>query len=287
MVKLGTSLALFLISTIASLLFGQNAATKKITISGNVGSEQILLPVIIAHAQTGEAMFKKAENFRNNAKTDSALVFYAKAAEAFKKESKTEDFINAYNQIGILLTRRDEYEKARPFLETALSTGQSSLDSNNLMVANTYISLGVLEAAEDHFEKALIFHNKALEIRQARLGQDHTDVATSYGNIGNVYFRSKDFDKAVENHLHALAIREYLFGETSAEVIQSLVNLGNAYREKQDYATSLYYFDRALETKSLQLDEKKDLSKFYKNISDVYYLMNNKTQGDAFKAKAQ
>ena len=85
-----------------------------------------------------------------------------------------------------------------------------------------------------------------------------------------------------------MKIREKLFGETGVEVIQSYTGLGNAYREQKEYKTSLEYFEKALKRKIVQRGEgHKDLIKFYKNISEVYYLMNNKKQGDFYKSKSE
>ena len=69
-------------------------------------------------------------------------------------------------------------------------------------------------------------------------------------------------------------------------MIQSHTNLGNAYKEKGDYKSALKYYQKALEIKILQVGEgHKDLAKFYQNVSEVYYLMGDKKQGDYYKAK--
>lgn len=230
----------------------------------------------------------QADDFKKNLKPDSAIIYYEKASVEFQKLGNIEKFINAYNQIGIILTRQDKYEKAKTYLEKALSTGLSSLDTNNLVIATTYISLGVVYNAEENYNQSLIYHNKALSIRLLKLGEYDAQVATSYGNIGNVYRNSGDFDKSIDAHLKAMKIREKLFGEASAEIIDSYVGLGNVYREKKDYTTSLKYFEKALKNKIVQRGEgHKDLAKFYKYISDVYYLMENKEQGDFYKTKSE
>ena len=47
-------------------------------------------------------------------------------------------------------------------------------------------------------------------------------------------------------------------------------------------------FEKALSNKILQRGEgHKDLVKYYNYISEVYYLMENKGQGDSYKAKAE
>ena len=85
-----------------------------------------------------------------------------------------------------------------------------------------------------------------------------------------------------------MKIREQLLGKESVEVIQSYIGLGNAYKEKKDYKTSIDYFEKALQNKIKQRGQgHKDLVRYYNNISEVYYLMDNKAQGDFYKAKSE
>ncbi|MBK6998079.1 MAG: tetratricopeptide repeat protein [Lewinellaceae bacterium] len=229
-----------------------------------------------------------ADDFRKNAQPDSALVYYEKASVEFQKTADFEKLANAFNQMGIVLTRQDKYDPAKKYLEMALEIGHNSLDSNNLTTSVTYISLGVVYAAEEDFEQSLKFHYQALAIRLFKLGEYSAEVATSYGNIGNVYFNSKNYDKALDAHIKAMNIREKIFGENSAEIIESYTGLGNAYREKKDYKSALDYFDNALQNKILQRGlGHKDLARYYKKISDVYYLMDDKVQGDLFKTQSE
>ena len=56
--------------------------------------------------------------------------------------------MNAYNQMGVILTRQDKYEPAKKYPGNALELGNSLPDSNSLTLATTSISLGVVNAAE-------------------------------------------------------------------------------------------------------------------------------------------
>lgn len=236
----------------------------------------------------GESYLQLAEDFKQSAQRDSALVYFEKAAVEFQKSGNVEKLPNVYNQMGIILTRQDKYEPAKKYLEKALQIGHNPLDSNHLTTAVTYLSLGVVYAAEEKYDQSIKFHNQALAIRLSNLGEYHADVATSYGNIGNVYFNSKNYDKAIEAHTKAMIIREKIYGEKSVETIQSYTNLGNAYREKREYKTALEYFDKALQNKIIQRGlGHAELTRFYKNISEVYYLMDDKIQGDLYKDKSK
>ena len=64
--------------------------------------------------------------------------------------------------------------------------------------------------------------------------------------------------------------------------------MGNAYREQKKYKKALKYFEKALENKIRQRGPGHiDVVRFYKNMSDVYYLMGQKTQGDIYNSKAE
>jgi len=99
---------------------------------------------------------------------------------------------------------------------------------------------------------------------------------------------SGNFDKSIETHLKAMQIREKLFGTSGSEVTQSYFHLGRVYREKKEYTTSLAYFGKALQNKLEKYGpEHKELVSVYDSISEVYFMMGNKVQGDFYKGKAE
>lgn len=263
---------------------------EQMIIKRNIGCILLLL-AFSANAQKGpnaDEYIRLADECKKNAKPDSAIFYYEKASVEFNTLGSKEKFINAYNQIGIILTRQDKYEKALIYLDKALATGRSLSDTNNLEIANTYISLGVVYNAEEKYDQSLVYHNRSLIIRLLKLGENHAQVATNYGNIGNVYFNAKNYERSIDAHLKAMKIRESVFGKTSPEIIESYNGLGKACRERKDYKASLDFFEKALQNKITQRGQgHKDLSKFYKNISEVYFLMDNKDQGSIYKNKAE
>src|SRR5688500_9590684 len=86
-----------------------------------------------------EEYIRLADEYRKIMKLDSAIIYYEKAAVEFQALGNVEKFVHSYNQIGIILTRQDKYERAKSYLEKALSAGLSSLDTSNLVLATTYI----------------------------------------------------------------------------------------------------------------------------------------------------
>ena len=246
-----------------------------------------LLNVVQGQGPSADEYVRLAEESNKNLDRDSAVEYYEKAAAEFQKLGNVEKLVNSYNQLGILLTRQDKYDKARAYLDKALTTGLASFEPNHLLVATSYISLGVVAAAEDKFDESLNYHDKALKIRLSKLGINSAEVATSYGNIGNVYFRKKDYDIAVKAHLKAMQIREKVFGKNSVEIVESYRNLGNAYREKKNYKKAIGYYEKALNNKIAQLGKgHKDLVRYYKSISEVHLLAGDRSKADESKARA-
>lgn len=236
----------------------------------------------------GEKYMQSAEEFTKNALPDSAIYYYKKAAAEFKEKKKTEKLINAYNQIGKLLTRQDKFEEGRMYLGMAELQGNTLKDTNDLLRASTFIGLGVIYSSVGDFKGAIAYHSRALAIRLIKSGKYDADVATSYGNLGNVYLMLKEYDKSIEAHLLALDIRRKVFGDKSVEINQTYNNLGRVYKEKKEYDTSIAYFKKLLQNKIEQLGPgHKDLVKVYHAISDVYYLMGDKQMGDSYKLIAE
>ncbi len=253
----------------------------------------ILLPisinkVIAVNDSLSNVYFHQAEEFKKQSKSDSAIIYFEKAAIGYKENNNIEQFVNSYNQIGIILTRQDKYEKAKEYLTIALNTGLAELDPNNLNIATSYITFGVIYNAEDKYDESIINHNKALSIRLKVLGENNSEVATSYGNIGNVHFKNKAYQKALDGHLKALRIREKLYGSKGREVYQSYNNLGKTYTELNDYETALTYYEKAWTN---WLEQQKytdaDLIKLYKEFSDICYKINKSQRGDYYKEKAK
>jgi len=103
----------------------------------------------------GMEYMKIGNEFKKKEMPDSAVVYYEKASKEFEAPENTTKWINAYNQIGIILTRQDQYDKAKHYLDMALEKGIATLEENNLLLATTYISLGVVYSAQEEYAKSL------------------------------------------------------------------------------------------------------------------------------------
>jgi len=247
--------------------------------------------VSMVNAQEGmraEDHLRLADEFYERAKPDDAIAHYEQAVAAFQAPGDSGKVIHALNQMGVILTRQDQYERARMYLDRALALGLSSPGTDELLVASTYLALGVVYSAQNEFDRSLDVHNKALELRRTRLGEFDANVATSYGNIGNVHFRKREYDLAIEAHSRAMQIRAKVFGTQGPQIVESYRGLGNAYREKKDYVRALEFFQKALDNKLAQLGAgHRDLGRFYRYLSEVHGLAGNATLAEECRIKAE
>lgn len=257
-----------------------------------IASALALLTLVTAslgqNGPSADEYVRLAEESNKALNRDAAVEYYEKAAVEFEKIGNVEKLVNSYNQLGVILTRQDKYEKARAYLDKALAVASKSLKAVEPLIATTYLSLGVVDSAENKFDESLVNHNKALKIRLQKFGETNSDVATSYGNIGNVHFRKKEYEQAVDAHAKAMVIREKVFGKDSPQIAESYRGLGNAYREKKDYAKSLDHFEKALANKIKQLGEgHRDLMRYYNDTRQVLELTGNKVKADEYKTKVE
>jgi tetratricopeptide (TPR) repeat protein len=63
---------------------------------------------------------KLAEEYKSKSNPDSAIYYYEKAAIENEKIGNIEEEIDAFNQIGVLLTRQGNYDEARSMAEQGI-----------------------------------------------------------------------------------------------------------------------------------------------------------------------
>lgn len=233
---------------------------------------------------TAQVYQLKADNFRKNQQTDSAVFYYRKSGYGYLKSDSIPACIDAWNQAGVILTRVDRYAEAREILDSALTMGMTLKGEESLALASTYICLGVIYNAEGNYDQSLQNHLAALSIRLTYHGDYHADVATSYGNLGNVFFNMKFYHSALFYHSKAREVRDSLFGSESAEIAQSFLGLGNAYREMGQYNSAILNFEKVLMIRmKIKGNNHKDLIPVYEKLSQVYILANDTEQAKYYQ----
>lgn len=229
----------------------------------------------------------KADTFRKNQQSDSAIFYYRQSGKAYLKLDSIPQCVEAWNQVGAVLTRQDRYEETKQILDSALTLGLTLKKEETLALASTYICLGVIYNAEENYDQSLRNHFAALSIRLTYHGNYHSDVATSYGNLGNVFFNMTFYHSALFYHSKALEVRDSLFGPESAEITQSYLGLGNAYRELGQFNLAIQNFEKMLHVRiALNGKNHKSLIPVYEKLSQVYLLDKDSENAKYYQNRA-
>jgi len=185
---------------------------------------------------------------------------------------------NAYNNLGGLLVREGNKDKAMNFFKQSLRISEKLENSENV---SNLTNLGLIYAQNDDFDTALKIIEKAFQI--LRDSNNFREISSCLKKKGQIYDLKKDYQTAVKYYKASLKIaqkREYREIETNClhqigvilarwkkfdDAISSLMkaleiaqknelvyaiasinkNLGIIFFNKEKYQTSYYYFDNA------------------------------------------
>ena len=132
------------------------------------------------------AVVRARGNDRNfQLKIDEAMSCYRKAI-ALKP-----DYVDAYNNMGSLLTDQNKLEEAIVYFREALTFRHDS--------AEIYYNLGLALKRNDELNEAIGCYQKALRLKP--------EFADAYCNLGSAYFAHNNFDEALACYRKALAIK--------------------------------------------------------------------------------
>jgi len=120
-------------------------------------------------------------------------------------DADSSNYLAFYN-LGLLASDQEKLEKARTYLEKALSLKDDDVD--------ILTALGTVHLKAERDAEAEKLFQKALE-------QDESDVL--YNNMGTIFFRRKDYGKAKEFYRRALDIN------TDYQVARENIALANFY----------------------------------------------------------
>ncbi|MEO1257586.1 MAG: CHAT domain-containing protein [Bacteroidota bacterium] len=136
--------------------------------------------------------------------------------------------VKTFNQLGAVLVRMREYDKAVGWLDRAEAVLVSTLtEEYSIKALNSNIK-GICFYRMFEYEKAIAYYARAKEYFTKAFHGSHPAVASAYNNLGTAYEASKNFEKAVEHYEKALKIRVNTYGEKHPQTGQSKLNLGNA-----------------------------------------------------------
>lgn len=208
---------------------------------------------------------------------DNAMESFMKALNLYKNYSKPQysNYIEIYNNIGLVYKERDQLDDAKHYYDIALETALQTED-NNYQTSSIYNNIGYIHYAKANYKDALSCFEKALSLGEAICGEDHPLVATSYNNIASTYKFLGDSVKAFDAYQKSLDIRKRLYGEQHPEVALSYNNMGSLYMYTHNFDKAIEYLNKATSIRKKILGNRHpDVAISLNNLGGAYLQKKN------------
>ncbi len=162
------------------------------------------------------------------------------ALEYFEKAGDHRGMINSLNVLAYLARQRQDLEKARGYVEKAISTAREVSDT--LPLADATNNLGNIYKEMALFSQAIDAYFEALRLWE--LKGDSTGMSIAYGSIGLAYFYQKNYSKALEYSMKHLTLSEKR-GDLW-EMAKMCNNIAQIYNSRNVYDSALVYDRKSL-----------------------------------------
>ncbi|WP_163994609.1 CHAT domain-containing tetratricopeptide repeat protein [Pyxidicoccus caerfyrddinensis] len=169
------------------------------------------------------------------------------------------------DQLGHLLVRMGDTERAGPYLQRALAIQEATLGKNHPSVAQTLTHLAILHNDRGNAEQAEPLFARALSILEATQGASSIEVARALDNLAVFYIDQRRYALAEPLQQRALPILEAALGPNHPDVARALVNLALVYSGQGFHSRAEPLYERAL-----QLQE----TAYGKNHPEVARMLN-------------
>ncbi|XP_046855882.1 uncharacterized protein LOC124448981 [Xenia sp. Carnegie-2017] len=237
---------------------------------------------------------------------------YVSRALEIRKQSLGPNHVDvaaSLNNLGNVLKKTRNYDKAKEVHEKALEIRKQALGQNHVDVAQSLNNLGIVyydtgnydktikahekalqirkqllgpnhvdvaASLNGNYDKAIEFYEKALETRKQSLGPNHVEVADTLNNLGLVFNKTGNYDKAIEVHEKALKIRKRSLGFNHVDVAASLYNLGIVLNKTGNYEKAIEVHEKALGIRKQSLGVNHvDVAPSLNNLGLVYFETGN------------
>lgn len=244
---------------------------------------------------------------------DSALFYYQKGLELYKKSNKSEEetisIIKTLLKIGWIFHTKSKYLFADDYYNRALKESQSI--QHDSLIGESYFSIAEINLENGSYAKAVeSYHNAKEKFRgikysdglfwsdiglgiiyrelgnselshkhynlAIKLGQKENKknyVAISYNNLGNLYKQTGKYEKALE-HLQ-FAIKSFKSLGEDKFISDCLEGIGEVYAEINNHTRAIEYFKQSIHKAEVLGDEYRLFSK-YANIANSYSELSEK-----------
>ena len=154
------------------------------------------------------------------------------APDACRQRRQTEPWRNEHpalagylNDLALSHLFNEDYAKARPLLENALSMQERTVGASHQSVATTVFNLAIVSRWLGDTRESRRLYTRAIEIWRRWLGPNHPLVANALGRLAQVALDEGKFAEALKLTADVLAVREHALGENHTDVARTLVDM--------------------------------------------------------------
>ncbi len=229
----------------------------------------LLLNGIAAFSQDATTLFNQAKEALDRQDYQTAISKYEQAAQAFKQQGETENYlISSVNELD-LLVKIGNINNAAPLADKLYPDIVKYNDNPNIQ-AHFYSLYGRIKYINGNFSDALLYYNKALQINKT-IGTNKTRNAFIYSDMSLVYSALSQLDSAIFYNKKAIELIQLNEGKNSPNLIYPMINLSNIYIVQGK-------FDKAIDLKKNVLDitlnyfgkESEETGEAYAGLGELY-----------------
>ncbi|MDN5213312.1 CHAT domain-containing protein [Fulvivirgaceae bacterium BMA12] len=214
--------------------------------------------------------FVKAREFQKSSAYDSALIFYQKAAIAYKNKDIWPRHINTILAINKIKLQRLAYDEAQSNLLKILPEAQAKLGKEHPEIGNIYTLLGKVYRGLGNYDQALVNYEAGLSIREKNKGPQEA-LAESYHQLGMVWRIKGKREKALAHHQKSLEISKATFGESHPYVAKSYCEIAVVYKNSGEYDSAMDFYQRSVDIFLQSVDsDDPSLAPCYNGMGIIY-----------------
>ncbi|MGH9410035.1 MAG: CHAT domain-containing protein, partial [Vicinamibacterales bacterium] len=173
-------------------------------------------------------------------------------------------------RLGTLYEAENDYAKAEPLLEDAVSIVDRTLGDHPDLIA-ALRALSLVHQDRGDYERTRSELERALGIADRTLTPDDFNGIAIVHNLGDLYVRLGNLDRAKSLSERALKAIERTLGPNDLHVTNPLLNLSIIAREQGDYPRALAYLERAYDVrKKIYGEEHTQTASILISLGNIY-----------------
>lgn len=234
-----------------------------------------------AHAYTSAGRWQQAVKCYNNISSNYRLLHKLEKAEQFAALileiaeehhlSIHSEIAEAYNNLGIIETERNNIEKAISFFNAGLRKARNTSVPSHIE-ASLLASLGSVYDDQGQFDKALDYYSKGIDLLYSSPEPNQKKLAKLYNYFGVTNGKKGRYEQALQFYEKELEINKQLYGETHPSVAGGYNNVGGIYYRSGDIGEAIVYFKKAAaSTERIFGKMHPRAGLLYNNIGACYY----------------